>query len=887
MANLPVEQMIESLEPAANLFKYDELPGVNAEITTFKQSLQNFQKVLLESFSPDSDIRFLVAQRSIFTDAILSVVWQKFGFDKIDASLIAVGGYGRGELHPASDIDLLILLKKPENNETRSMLESLLTFFWDIGLEVGHSVRTLKECISEAKADITVATNLMESRLISGDSNLFEQMKKKTGPKSIWPSKAFFQAKIEEQSKRHHKYGDTAYNLEPNIKGNPGGLRDIQIIGWVAKRHFLAESMYDLVKHQFLTEEEYNDLRAGEEHLWKIRFALHMVTGRHEDRLLFDHQRKLAKVFGHEETEQNQGIEAFMQSYYRTVIKLNRLNEMLLQLFKEAILYRGFNLKRKISPLFRSINGFVEVKHPQVFAEQPSALLEIFCIIAENPKLKGVRASTIRLIRENLFRINDDFRADINNKRLFLSLFKSESGLTHALRSMNRYGVLEAYLPAFKNIVGRMQYDLFHVFTVDEHTLTLIRNLRRFMITEHREEFPLCTDIIQNLSMPWIVYLAGLFHDIAKGRGGDHAELGAIDALEFAQQHEMSAYEANNISWLVENHLLMSMTAQRKDIDDPDEILAFATKVADLSRLDYLYLLTVADSRATSPARWNDWKDSLLKQLYLSTRKAIIRGLDDPQGQDEVIKLKKDYAINKLSQENYTETEIDRLWSTLDDDYFLHSSPDEIYWQTLKVMQEQTRQRPVIEIRKESRRGGTEIFICTDDRENVFSVMTILLAQQGLKILSAKIFSAGNNCTMNSYIVHEQDNSYIETDSRRKEIINYLKKGLSEPDNVANEISSYVHRQIKHFAIEPEIVFQNDSRGHFTGMRLRASDKPGLLADVSQVFIRQKIKVHSAKIATVGADAEDTFLISNQDCLPLSEEQQQQLADGIKKALTN
>lgn len=874
--------------PQENLFSTCHIPLANASIADFKSAIKSFQALLGESFSPDVDIRYLVQQRSLYTDIILRLVWQRFDLNSIDASLIAVGGYGRGELHPCSDIDLLILLEKTENSKTKGLLEALLTFFWDIGLEVGHSVRTLRECVTEARADITIATNLMEARLLDGDAALFAKMKKKTGPKSIWAGKAFFQAKIAEQIERHRKYNDTAYNLEPNIKGNPGGLRDIQIIGWVAKRHFLAENMHDLVKHEFLTEKEYQLLRKGEEHLWKIRFALHILAGRREDRLLFEYQRKLAGMFGYTETRDNLAIESFMQSYYRTVIELNRLNEMLLQLFQEAILYNGFAiLPKSYGRYFRSYKGYLEVKDDEVFIDHPVALLEIFSVLADNTELKGVRASTIRLIREHRYLINDDFRNNEEINNTFLKMFKSGHGLTHALRRMNRYGILAAYLPVFDNIVGRMQYDLFHVYTVDEHTLVAIRNLRRFAISEHRSEFPLCSDIIESLSMPWIVYLAGFFHDIAKGRGGDHAELGAEDAIEFCKNHGMSAYETSNISWLVKNHLLMSMTAQRKDIEDPQEVYAFASVVADLTRLDCLYLLTVADSRATSPARWNDYKDSLLRQLYLSTRKALIRGLNNPIEQTEVIQLKKDYAIGSLQKQGFDLDSISQLWTTLDDDYFIFSNPDEIIWQSQKVLQSDVINKPVIEIRKETRRGGTEIFICTDDRENVFSTMTILLAQQGLKILSARIYSAANGCTMNSYIVHEQDEGYIESDLRKRDIIKTLREGLLHPEQVSSEITTHLHRQVKNFAIEPQISFSRDKTHQCSRMLLRASDKPGLLADVSRVFIDNGIKVHSAKIATLGADAEDTFLITDQHNTPLDETQEDRLEKSILQTLAD
>lgn len=877
----------------ADLFSNDDLPGINGNIAEFKQSIDDFHTALKSAFiagiGDDSiDIRYLVALRASFTDSILQLAWKRHIPQGLEASLIAVGGYGRGELHPASDIDLMILLASEEDEDTKQALEQLLMFLWDIGLEVGHSVRTLQECVTEADNDITVVTNLLESRLLIGDESLYNAMQNATSPDKIWPSDAFFEAKWHEQKQRHQKYHDSAYNLEPNIKANPGGLRDIQMIGWVAKRHFGCESMRELlVNHQFLTEEEFDLLGRGEELLWKIRFALHITVGRREDRLLFDHQRKLAKLFGYSKTENNAAIESFMQTYYRMVIELNRLNEMLLQLFQEAIL-----LKEKIEPAvinerFQSINGYLEVRHDRVFEEQPSALIEMFAVLAENDHLKGVRASTIRLVRQSCDLINDDFRRNREIQQLFLSLFTRDTGLTHELRRMNRYGILAAYLPAFENIVGRMQYDLFHVYTVDEHTMFAVRNLRRFTVPQFHYEFPLCSDIINNLSMPHVVYLAALFHDIAKGRGGDHAKLGAVDAAQFCALHGLTSYETNLVSWLVKKHLLMSMTAQRKDIDDHEVVMEFANIVADPIRLDCLYLLTVADSRATNPDRWNDYKDSLLRQLYLSARKALSRGLDNPQDQADIVRLRKDYSLSQLAKEGYTRKQITDLWETLEDDYFMHSSPEEVIWQSKTVLKAGPAIKPVVEIRLQTNRGGTEIFVCTEDAENVFSIMTILLAQQGLKILHARIHSAGNHCTMNHYIVHEQDDSYIGSAVRKAEIIEYLREGLLHPENVTTHINSHVKRQIKILGGPPEIVFSQDRKNNLTRLRLKATDRPELLATISRIFIQENIRVHSAKISTVGAQVEDIFLITFKNNEPIRDlDVMKCLSKSIVDALT-
>ncbi|MGD9299513.1 MAG: [protein-PII] uridylyltransferase, partial [Thiohalocapsa sp.] len=599
-------------------------------IAAYKAELAEARAALLARYERGEPVTELVGRWSHDIDRLITAAWQRFMPETESAAVVAVGGYGRAELHPSSDIDLLILVGDDAAGRLGEVIGSLVIFLWDIGLEIGHSVRTVNQCRDEAADDITVVTNMLEARFINGDAALFDRMRAAIGPDSIWPSEAFFAAKREEQRKRRRKYGDTAYNLEPNIKENPGGLRDIQMIAWVTKRHFGADNLHQLVDQGFLTETEYLALREGQALLWRIRFALHRLTGRREDRLLFDYQRTLADEFGFMDQGDNLAVEQFMQQYYRAVMELNRLNEMLMQLFQEAILLHDqIGPPVPINKRFQLRSGYLEVTHPQVFARFPFALLEVFLVLQQHPEVQGVRASTIRLIREHRHRIDDDFREDVRARSLFMEILRQPRGVTAALRRMNSYGVLAAYIPAFANIVGRMQYDLFHVYTVDEHTLRLLRNLRRFTILEHNGEFPLCSAIAQRIPKLELLYLAGLFHDIAKGRGGDHSLLGAREAWDFCQLHYLSEYDSRLVAWLVEHHLLMSMTAQRKDIADPLVVQTFAEQVTDPNRLDYLYLLTVADSRATNPKRWNSWKNALLRDLYQAGRRALSRGLDN------------------------------------------------------------------------------------------------------------------------------------------------------------------------------------------------------------------------------------------------------------------
>lgn len=841
-------------------------------IQAYRERLRQGRETLFQRFDLGVPVAELVREHSQLIDAILRDIWaEHLGPACDEAALIAVGGYGRQELHPASDIDLLVLIEPSAETELAPRLERLLTMLWDIGLEVGHSVRSVAECVREARQDVTVMTNLLEARVLCGQALLLAQMRAATAPEYLWNSEEFFAAKTREQQQRWGKYGGTAYNLEPNIKENPGGLRDIQMIGWVAKRHFAAETLHDLVGQGFLTESEWRDLIEGQALLWRIRFALHRLTRRREDRLLFDHQRALAQSFGFVDGENNLAVEQFMQQYYRTVQELNRLNEMLLQLFREAILlHDDLGPPQPINRRFQVRSGYLEVSSPSIFQRYPLALLELFHILQTHPELQGVRASTIRLIRENRHRIDATFRDDLRARTLFMEILREPRGLTHAMRRMNRYGVLAAYIPAFANIVGRMQYDLFHVYTVDEHTLTLIRNLRRFTIPRHDHEFPLCSAIARRIPKLELLFLAGLFHDIAKGRGGDHSVLGARDAWDFCQHHGLSDFDSRLVAWLVEHHLLMSMTAQRKDINDPEVIQDFAERIGDPTRLDYLYLLTVADARATNPERWNSWKDALLRELYSATRRALLRGLDNPQAQDELIAEKQSEALRLITRYGGDPAACGGLWSRFSRDFFLHHSPDEIAWQSRHILEADSAQLPMVVIRPVTARGGTEIFIYCQDRANLFAHTTALLDQIGLNIMDARIMTTDAKMVVNTYQVLEQDGTPADSPLRMDEIRAALIASLSEQGSESPRVRRAVSRSHRCFPIETRVTFTTDEPNRRTIMRLSTLDRPGLLAEVGTVFESCGVRLQNAKIATVGAKVDDVFFITSVDDCPIT-----------------
>ena len=849
-------------------------------LAVFKSSLKNATDVLKQRFKAGRAATELVQARSNIVDTLLIKSWlQYFPSNATDIALLAVGGYGRGELHPASDVDVQILLKNNEEHHNNALSE-FLTFLWDIGLEIGHSVRTLDECVIEATSDITVATNLQEGRLLYGPKELFEKQRELCAPNKIWPGKDFFQAKLDEQVARHEKYDDTAYNLEPNIKESPGGLRDIQVIGWVAKRHFGVDTLKDLIKDNFITEKEYQSLHEGQAFLWKVRFGLHVISGRREDRLLFDHQRELAKQFGYRDDRHHLAVEYFMKQYYRTVMELSRLNEMLLQLFKEEILLvDDSNEPIEINNRFQSRKGFIEVVHESVFRRYPFALLEIFLLLEQHPQLKGVRANTIRLIREHSYLINEQFRSDLRCKSLFMEIMRQTEGVTHELRRMNLYGILAAYLPVFEKIVGQMQHDLYHVYTVDEHTLTLIRNLRRYTVPEFYHEFPLCSNIMNNVPKQEIVLLAGLFHDIAKGRGGNHAELGAHDAMAFCHEHGLSEFDSNLVAWLVRSHLIMSSTAQRKDITDPDVVHEFAQLMGDKIHLDYLFLLTVSDIRATSSSVWNSWKGSLLRELYASTEAAFRRGLENPIIQSERIKDYQRQARESLVAKNITEKDIDILWDRFGDEYFIRYAPNEIIWHTENILQSEKIITPLIILRKRPKGDGTEIFIYTEYNSHLFTVITSLIEQMNLSVLDARVFTSKDHYTLDTFLVLEADGSQLTDSSRIDELKEKLIHHITQDKTDLPDISQHIPRAAKHFKFPTQVSFEENTIQNQTMMKVIAYDRPGLLSQVGSAMHICGVTLHKAKIATYGEKAEDIFFITDKNELPITDSKQLKLLE--------
>ena len=850
-----------------------------------RDSLAAAGEDLKARFEAGESVVELVKARARLIDDLLIQLWNEHVAD-CGAALVAVGGYGRGELHPGSDVDVMILLPESISTHCEEALSGFVTCLWDIGLEIGHSVRTVAQCADEASADLTIVTTLMESRLLIGPDELFAEMQKVIEPERMWPSTVFFEEKLKEQIRRHHRYHDTAYNLEPNVKGSPGGLRDIQMIGWVAKRHFGAATLAELVDHEFLTPGQLQRLEDGEHFLWRIRFALHILTGRREDRLLFDHQTRLAEMLGYEDASYTLAVEQLMQRYYRTVMELSRLNEMLLQQFEEAILMDPNAPAEPLNERFQIKNGFLQTVDEQVFQRDPSAMLELFLLLQDNPELRGVSAYTVGSIKRHLHLIDDEFRQHPRNHRLFLSILRAPAGVTHELRRMNLYGVLGLYIPAFGRIVGRMQYDLFHAYTVDEHTLFVVNNLRRFALQRFNEEFPHCSEVMQSVETPEIAYLSGLFHDIAKGRGGDHSELGAVDAEAFCLEHGLSESDAKTVAWLVRHHLVLSTTAQKKDLGDPNVINEFAEVIGDRAHLDYLYVLTVADVRGTDPKLWNSWKAQLFRDLYELTKRALNRGLENPFEGRQLVAEKQDKARSYLKEAGIGNERIEEVWHLFNDNYFLRYRSSEIAWHTEWLADADTDSTSgLVDVRRRRTGDGVEAVLLTEKKNHTFAHATAALGELGMTIMDARIVPLDDARSIDTYVFMESDKRVDTDEGRIDKIRRALTRILILSDDEVAKVTRARTRQARMFTTPTRVVFGASTSDEQTVLELITADRPGLLSMVGQIFIKQGINITSAKIMTIGERAEDVFYLSDLSGCAISDAAQEKLAQSLREEL--
>ncbi|WP_299008626.1 bifunctional uridylyltransferase/uridylyl-removing protein GlnD [uncultured Shewanella sp.] len=831
-------------------------------------------------FSYESDVYALVTQRCQLVDDTLKSEWLAIGLDTLPVALIAVGGYGRGELHPQSDVDLLFLVDNQLNEKGEQKVGEFITFLWDAGLEIGHSVRTITETLEQGKNDVTIATNLLEARLLCGPQALFAELYTRIRSDDFWPSSKFYLAKREEQALRHAKAN--AFDLEPNIKSCPGGLRDIQTITWVAMRYFNAAKLEELVSYNFLEPIELEELLQCQGFLWQLRFALHLIAGRDENRLLFDLQPRVAELMGYVDGTQL-AVELMMKQYYQTIRRVLELNQMLLQLFKQATLSHTNILK--VTPInedFQRRGKLIESLSTQGF-NQPEKMMTLFLHVAQDINIKGIFAPTLRSLRQARDALTTPLMAIPECRKVFMEILRHPQGIS-ALSLMHKHGIMSAYLPAWRKIEGQMQFDLFHAYTVDEHTHRLLLNIERFSQADQKMEFPLGSVIINQLPKKGLLVLAAIFHDIAKGRGGDHSQLGSQDAMDFCQLHGMNSHDGRMVSWLVENHLLMSITAQRRDISDPDVIAVFADKVRTATHLSYLYCLTVADMCATNDKLWNNWKGALLRDLYFLTQRVLARGKEKPVDIRARVREHQAKVKKELLRKGFQEEAIDKLWQRFTADYFIKHQPNQLSWHAEAILKHK-KDEPLVMLSKHSTRGGTELFIYSSDKAKLFVSIMAILDNKNVCVNDATILITKDKFVVDTFVVIEQDGSPITHLPRIQSIKKALIKALN---NQSPKLPKFrkLPRKMKHFKVATQVSFPPSPRNDTSMMELITLDCPGLLAKLGDVLYRCKINVRAAKISTIGERAEDFFLLQTIEGGKLSDEQKAEVKSSLVRMLT-
>lgn len=844
-----------------------------------KQQLKADRQLLIAAFHEDGKPEKLLRGLRQSVDAVLTEAWQGAGLPA-GSALVGVGGYGRGELFPYSDVDLLILLAEPASAIACGKLEELVQLLWDLGLEIGSSIRTVDECMIESEGDITVQTSLLEARLVTGDEVLFDQLRQRY--QAALDPQAFFQAKTAEMRLRHAKYEDTAFSLEPNCKESPGGLRDLQVILWVAKAAGLASSWGQLAVRGLITRTEARALMEKERAFKDIRVRLHLHTGRREDRLVFDVQTPIAESFGLQTTGEGLNVrrasEYLMQRYYWAAKTVTQLNTILLQNI-EAQLFPQPGAVVPVNQHFNEVNGFIDIHADDTFEANPSTMLEVFVVMTERPDIKGMTARTTRALWHARERIDAAFRADPDNRALFMRILQAPVGLVHALRRMNEMNILGRYLPAFRHIVGQMQHDLFHVYTVDQHIMMVVRNMRRFTMSEHAHEYPFCSQLIANFRKPWLLYVAALFHDIAKGRGGDHSRLGMADARQFCEDHGVKEEDTALVVFLVEQHLTMSQVAQKQDLSDPDVVQAFAAAVGDERRLTALYLLTVADIRGTSPKVWNAWKAKLIEDLYRVTLR-VLGG--EQHSADRELKNRQDEARAMLRLYGLPEQAHEALWNQLDVAWFLRHDAADIAWQTRSLYDRLDSTRPVVKCRLAPMGEGLQVAVYLKDQPDLFARICSYFDRKNFSILDAKIHTTRHGYALDTFLVTEQNFA-----KNYRDIINLIEHEICElltsqtalPAPTCGRLS----RLSRTFPITPTVDLRPDERGQYYLLSISANDRTGLLYSIANVLARYRINLHTAKVMTLGERVEDVFLVDG--ALLSSSRNQIQLETALLDAL--
>jgi [protein-PII] uridylyltransferase len=824
-----------------------------------RDRLRQDRTAIIERFKAGGPVASLLHGLARVVDRLLRDVAEATGITR-RATLIAVGGYGRGELFPHSDVDVLLLLQQPPTAEDRATIENLIGLLWDLGLALGHSVRTIDECHVEAAHDVTVLTSMLESRLIAGSRSRYEAFARAVV--GALDREAYFRAKVLEQQQRHTKYNEAPYTLEPNVKESPGGLRDLHVVLWVARAGGYGATWSELARRGFITPSEARIIRASERTLKEIRARLHLVTDRREDRLVFDVQNQVAQMSGLQATATRRASEVLMQRYYRSAKVVAQMNTILLQNIEHRLFAHLYAPESEpgqpIDDTFVARNELLDIDSEQAFERDPNGILRAFLLMAQHAELKGMSARLMRALWHARVRIDARYRRDPVNRATFLSLLQQPRGVLHELRRMNQLSVLGRYMPVFRRIVGQMQHDLFHVYTVDQHILQVLRNLRRFMLAELAHEYPLCSQLMVDFEKPWLLYIAALFHDIAKGRGGDHSDLGSRDARRFCREHGLDRADTELVEFLVAHHLSMSLVAQKQDLADEAVVARFADLVRTERRLIALYLLTVADIRGTSPRVWNAWKGKLLEDLFRATR-ALLGG--GSVSSSAVLEGRKQEALKILRLYGLPDSAREELWQQFDVGYFLRHSAQDIAWHTRSLYSRVRTEQPIVRARLARIGEGAEVLIYVRDQKDLFARVCGYFDSRNLSILDARIHTTRHGFALDTFLVtdHGRSPHYRELLSQ---VEHELAEWIARQHELPTPVKGRMSRQSRHFPVSPAVHLQPDERGQHYLLSVTATDRLGLLYSIARVLTGHRLNVHTAKVLTLGDRAEDVFLIS-------------------------
>ncbi|GAB7543948.1 [protein-PII] uridylyltransferase [Cupriavidus sp. CuC1] len=826
--------------------------------TRVRDQLKADKQAVFADFNAHGHVGHLLTRLRRAVDTALVEAWRGLGLPD-DSALVAVGGYGRGELFPFSDVDVLLLLPSEPDEDTTSRLEKFIGLCWDLGLEIGSAVRTVDDCIRESRQDVTIQTSLLEARLLTGNRKLFSELQ--TRYQADLDPRAFFQAKLLEMRQRHAKYQDTPYSLEPNSKESPGGLRDLQVILWMTKAAGLGDSWKELFERGLLSEREAQELARNERLLKTIRARLHLVAGRRQDVLVFDLQTALAESFGYRQNNNKRASEQLMRRYYWAAKAVTQLNIVLLLNIEAMLFPSESKVTRVINERFVERQGMLEITSDDLYEREPHAILETFLVYERTPGVKGLSPRTLRGLYNARTVMDASWRNDPVNRRLFLAIVQEPQGITHALRLMNQTSVLGRYLINFRRIVGQMQHDLFHVYTVDQHILMVVRNMRRFAIVEHTHEFPFCSQLMATFDRPWVLWVAALFHDIAKGRGGDHSKLGTADARRFCKQHGIEREDADLIAWLVEHHLTMSHVAQKQDLTDADVIHAFARVVGTERYLTALYLLTVADIRGTSPKVWNAWKGKLLEDLYRITLRVLGGARVDPHS---LWAQRKDDTIAQLRLKAFDPELGKPLWAQLDVAFFLRHDARDIAWLTRHLYNKVDSPVPVVKARLSPAGEGLQVAVYVKDQPDVFARICGYFERKSFSIQEAKIHTTRHGYALDTFQVTDPGISSDASGNYRDIIAlveHELAERLQQQGTLPEPAQGRLSRQSRSFPIKPRVDLRPDERGQYYLLSLSANDRTGLLYAISRVLAKHRTSVHTARINTLGERVEDVFLV--------------------------